>query len=150
MADPEVAAAPLLEAPSVIESQPGTHPLPVADVDVDAYCLTHNETSTGVAMPLQRPSGATEGQLVLPPNARCVLPNAQVIDRDSVGRLSAVTGDEGFAASVLLERAVLRADEPIGEATVSSAERAVIDSAGIPEYVSIRQRRYGDCQGRSR
>ena len=25
---------------------------PVADADVDVYCLTHNETSTGVAMPL--------------------------------------------------------------------------------------------------
>jgi phosphoserine aminotransferase len=26
--------------------------------DVDAYCLTHNETSTGVAAPLRRPDGA--------------------------------------------------------------------------------------------
>ncbi|HEX2381937.1 MAG TPA: phosphoserine transaminase [Acidimicrobiales bacterium] len=64
----EVAGAPFLEAPSIIESAPGTHPLPVADADVDAYCLTHNETSTGVAMPLQRPdrsSGASGEQLVL-------------------------------------------------------------------------------------
>src|SRR3954471_11560871 len=56
-----VAAAPFLADPSVIKSEPGTHPLPVADADVDAYCLTHNETSTGVAMPVQRPTGATEG-----------------------------------------------------------------------------------------
>jgi len=61
----EVAGAPFLDAPSIIESAPGTHPLPVADADVDAYCLTHNETSTGVAMPLQRPDGSTESQLVL-------------------------------------------------------------------------------------
>jgi phosphoserine aminotransferase len=61
----EVTAAPFLEQPSIIESAPGTHPLPVADGDVDAYCLTHNETSTGVAVPLQRPDGATGGQLVL-------------------------------------------------------------------------------------
>jgi phosphoserine aminotransferase len=61
----EVAAAPFLEQPSVIESPPGTHPLPVADPAVDAYCLTHNETSTGVAMPLQRPEGVTADQLVL-------------------------------------------------------------------------------------
>jgi phosphoserine aminotransferase len=64
----EVAAAPFLEPPSIIESAPGTHPLPVADNDVDAYCLTHNETSTGVAMPLHRPDGAPadqSGQLVL-------------------------------------------------------------------------------------
>ena len=60
-----VAAAPFLEAPSVIASEPGTHPSPVADPDVDAYALTHNETSTGVSMPLHRPAGATDGQLVL-------------------------------------------------------------------------------------
>jgi phosphoserine aminotransferase len=61
----EVAGAPFLEQPSIIESAPGTHPLPVADATVDAYCLTHNETSTGVAMPLQRPDGASADQLVL-------------------------------------------------------------------------------------
>jgi len=44
---------------------PGTHPEAVADADVDAYALTHNETSTGVSMPLARPAGATDDQLVL-------------------------------------------------------------------------------------
>ena len=52
------AAAPHLQEPSFLFADPGTHPLPVADPDVDAYCLTHNETSTGVAMPLERPTGA--------------------------------------------------------------------------------------------
>jgi len=51
-------AAPHLDDPEVIASEPGTHPLPVANSDVDAYALTHNETSTGVAMPLVRPEGA--------------------------------------------------------------------------------------------
>jgi phosphoserine aminotransferase len=60
-----VAAAPFLDEPSVITSEPGTHPVAVADPDVDAYALTHNETSTGVSMPLARPAGATDGQLVL-------------------------------------------------------------------------------------
>ena len=53
-----VAATPHLKEPSFLFADPGTHPLPVADPEVDAYCLTHNETSTGVAMPLQRPEGA--------------------------------------------------------------------------------------------
>jgi phosphoserine aminotransferase len=52
------AAAPHLQEPSNLFAEPGTHPLPVADPEVDAYCLTHNETSTGVAMPLERPAGA--------------------------------------------------------------------------------------------
>ncbi len=52
------AAAPHLREPANLFAEPGTHPLPVADAEVDAYCLTHNETSTGVAMPLERPHGA--------------------------------------------------------------------------------------------
>jgi len=52
------AAAPFLGDPQIIESDFGTHPLPVA-ADVDFYALTHNETSTGVAMPVVRPGGTT-------------------------------------------------------------------------------------------
>jgi phosphoserine aminotransferase len=48
--------APHLDEPSVIASEPGTHPAAVAEEGVDAYCLTHNETSTGVAMPIARPA----------------------------------------------------------------------------------------------
>jgi phosphoserine aminotransferase len=61
------AAAPHLGAPEVISSEPGTHPEAVADVRVDAYALTHNETSTGVAMALHRPEGvsADEGLVLV-------------------------------------------------------------------------------------
>ncbi len=59
------AAAPWLEAPSVIESPPGTHPAARAEHGLDAYALTHNETSTGVAMPVRRVAGADDGALVL-------------------------------------------------------------------------------------
>ncbi|HEX7277526.1 MAG TPA: phosphoserine transaminase [Acidimicrobiales bacterium] len=59
------AAAPFLDDPDVIESAPGTHPSPRANPEVDAYAFTHNETSTGVAMPLRRPVGAADGSLVL-------------------------------------------------------------------------------------
>ncbi|HUK69256.1 MAG TPA: phosphoserine transaminase [Streptosporangiaceae bacterium] len=53
-----VADAPWLAEPSVISSPPGTHPLPSAEDGVDVYALTHNETSTGVAMPIERVGGA--------------------------------------------------------------------------------------------
>jgi phosphoserine aminotransferase len=58
-------AAPHLGDPQVLTADPGTHPLAQASAGIDAYCLTHNETSTGVAMPLTRPEGADEGSLVL-------------------------------------------------------------------------------------
>jgi phosphoserine aminotransferase len=57
-------AAPFLADPVVVTSEPGTHPTVPSDGDVDLYALTHNETSTGVAMRLTRPVGAAEGQLV--------------------------------------------------------------------------------------
>ena len=56
--------APFLSDPSVVKVDPGTHPSPVAEAGVDLYALTHNETSTGVAMPIARVAGADPGALV--------------------------------------------------------------------------------------
>jgi len=56
--------APFLDDPSVIACDPGSHPQPVAEVGVDLYALTHNETSTGVMMPIRRVDGADAGALV--------------------------------------------------------------------------------------
>ena len=58
-------AAPWLADPSVLAAPPGTHPWPQAEAGIDAYALTHNETSTGVAMPIRRVPGADDGALVL-------------------------------------------------------------------------------------
>ncbi len=52
------ADAPHLDDPEVITSEVGTHPVALARDDVDLYALTHNETSTGVMMPIARPEGA--------------------------------------------------------------------------------------------
>ncbi|GAA1980582.1 phosphoserine transaminase [Kitasatospora viridis] len=61
-----VKAVPWLDDPTVVKSEVGSHPLPVAEAGVDVYALTHNETSTGVAMPIRRPAGtAGDGSLVL-------------------------------------------------------------------------------------
>jgi phosphoserine aminotransferase len=58
-------AAPWLADPSVVKSDPGTHPFPAAEAGIDAYAFTHNETSTGVAMPIKRVAGADDGALML-------------------------------------------------------------------------------------
>ena len=52
-------AAPHLGEPTVVSSDVGTHPTLAAEDGIDVYALTHNETSTGVAMDLQRPAGTT-------------------------------------------------------------------------------------------
>ncbi len=49
------AAAPWLSDPQIVESAPGTRPVPVAaPEDVDVHAWTHNETSTGVMQDLTR------------------------------------------------------------------------------------------------
>jgi phosphoserine aminotransferase len=58
-------AAPWLDEPTVIRAAPGSHPEPSAETGADAYALTHNETSTGVAMPIRRPAGLDADALVL-------------------------------------------------------------------------------------
>ncbi|MFC5176827.1 phosphoserine transaminase [Nocardioides taihuensis] len=54
-----VQAAPWLADPSVIASDPGSRPEPVAEEGVDAYAWAHNETSTAVMAPVRRPAGTT-------------------------------------------------------------------------------------------
>jgi len=57
-------AAPFLDDPVVVTTEPGTHPELTAEAGVDLYALTHNETSTGVMMPVRRVEGADDGALV--------------------------------------------------------------------------------------
>jgi len=54
-----VKEAPHLKDPQVIASEVGTHPTALTDESVDLYALTHNETSTGVMMSIERPAGAS-------------------------------------------------------------------------------------------
>ncbi len=44
--------------PTIIKSEPGTHPYAVSEDGIDLFALTHNETSTGVCAPIIRPAGA--------------------------------------------------------------------------------------------
>ncbi len=63
------ATAPFLGAPEIIDAPAGSRPEHRFVADADAYCYPHNETSTGVMVPVERPSGtSTPGitdQLVL-------------------------------------------------------------------------------------
>jgi phosphoserine aminotransferase len=60
-----VTRVPFLAEPAVLTAPPGSAPSLVATPSVDAYCWPHNETSTGVMLPVVRPEGADEGALVL-------------------------------------------------------------------------------------
>jgi phosphoserine aminotransferase len=57
--------APFLADPVIVKADPGSAPEPVSDPSVDVIAWAHNETSTGVAVPVNRPAGTTDDQLVL-------------------------------------------------------------------------------------
>jgi phosphoserine aminotransferase len=57
--------APFLADSTIIKSEPGTRPAAKAEAGVDVYAWPQNETSTGVAAPVQRVAGADDGSLVL-------------------------------------------------------------------------------------
>jgi phosphoserine aminotransferase len=52
-----VAANPFLGDPIIVKADPGSAPEPQSDPSVDVVAWAHNETSTGVAVPIQRPAG---------------------------------------------------------------------------------------------
>ena len=57
--------APMIGDPEVIKTEPGSHPLPKVSADIDTYALTHNETSTGVMMPIIRPAGSSDSLVLV-------------------------------------------------------------------------------------
>ena len=123
------ARAPWLKEPSVIASEPGTHPLPRAEAGVDAYALTHNETSTGVRMDIRRPAGADPGSLVL-------------VDATSAAGALPVDPAE-FDAYYFAPQKVFGADGGLWLALLSPAALARIDEIAasgryIPEFLSLK------------
>lgn len=52
-----VAKNPFIGDPIIVKTDPGTAPQPQSDPSVDAVAWAHNETSTGVSVPVQRPDG---------------------------------------------------------------------------------------------
>jgi phosphoserine aminotransferase len=59
------AGAPFLADPVVLEAEPGDAPAPVADPEADAIAWAHNETSTGVMLPVKRPDGADDALVLI-------------------------------------------------------------------------------------
>ncbi|HEY1854885.1 MAG TPA: phosphoserine transaminase [Solirubrobacterales bacterium] len=59
------ADAPFLADPILVEAEPGDAPAPRADAAADVIGWAHNETSTGVMVPVQRPEGAGEALVLI-------------------------------------------------------------------------------------
>jgi phosphoserine aminotransferase len=60
-----VAKNPFIGDPIVIKAEPGSAPEPQGDPSVDVIAWAHNETSTGVAVPISRPADSGEALIVI-------------------------------------------------------------------------------------
>lgn len=120
--------APWLSEPTVITTDPGTHGELVAEAGVDAYALTHNETSTGVAAPIARVAGADEDSLVLvdaTSGAGGLPVDISETDVYYFAPQKSFASDGGLWIAVMSPRAIARVEE--------------IDASGryVPEFFSL-------------
>jgi len=109
-----VTAAPFLEDPTVIESGFQTHPALVAEAGVDAYVWAHNETSTGVMVPVERIAGVDDDALMLvdATSAAGALPvDITQADVYFFAPQKALASDGGLWLAVFSPAAIARAEE---------------------------------------
>jgi phosphoserine aminotransferase len=59
------AGAPFLAEPILIEAPPGDAPAPAAEPSADVIAWAHNETSTGVMVPVERPEGTGDALVLI-------------------------------------------------------------------------------------
>ena len=118
------ASAPFLADPIVVKADPGDAPAPISDPSADVVAWAHNETSTGVMVPVVRPAGdalvlidATSGAGGLP---------VQISDTDAYY----FAPQKGFASDGGLWLAVL---------SPAAIERIESDKPNrwIPEFLSL-------------
>jgi phosphoserine aminotransferase len=105
--------APFLGEPTVIKSEPGSHPVATAEAGIDVYALTHNETSTGVAMPILRPAG-TDGALVLvdaTSAAGGLMVDAKEFDTYYFAPQKSFASDGGLWIAIMSPAAIARAEK---------------------------------------
>ncbi|MBT1181582.1 phosphoserine transaminase [Bifidobacterium sp. CP2] len=129
------ANAPFLEDPAVYEGEPGTYQLPEWTEDVDAYCWAHNETSTGVAAPVDRVPGSVEqGALTLVDgtSAAGALPvDVNRTDAYYFSPQKAFGSDGGLWVAILSPAAVERAERIESNAGLPGASR------WVPPFLSL-------------
>jgi phosphoserine aminotransferase len=105
--------APFLGEPTVIKTEPGSHPVSVLEAGIDVYAMTHNETSTGVAMPIIRPAG-TDGALVLvdaTSAAGGLLVDAKEFDTYYFAPQKSFASDGGLWIAIMSPAAIARAEK---------------------------------------
>jgi phosphoserine aminotransferase len=121
------ARAPHLAEPEILSSHPGTHPEPRPNPEIDLYAFTHNETSTGVTMPVRRPDGASGLVAVDATSGAAGLPvDPAEFDVDYFAPQKCFASDGGLWVALLSPAAIERS------AAIAAGGRWIPDSLSLP------------------
>ena len=107
------AAAPFLADPILIEAEPGDAPPPTADPAADVLAWAHNETSTGVMVPVERPADAGEALVLIDATSGAGGLPVDIAQTDAYyfAPQKAFGGDGGLWLAVLSPAAIARIEQ---------------------------------------
>ena len=122
-----VAANPFVGEPIVIKAEAGSAPVPTSDPSVDAIAWAHNETSTGVALPVQRPAGAGDALVLIDATSAAGGLPVNITDVDTYY----FAPQKNFAADGGLWLAVM------SPAALARVEKIAASGRWVPEFLSL-------------
>ena len=105
--------APFLGEPSVIKAEPGSHPAAVAESGIDLYALTHNETSTGVSMPIIRPANIGDALVAVDATSAAggLMVDAKEFDTYYFAPQKSFASDGGLWIAIMSPAAIARVEK---------------------------------------
>ena len=105
--------APFLGEPSVIKSEPGSHPAAVAESGIDLYALTHNETSAGVSMPIIRPANIGDALVAVDATSAAggLMVDAKEFDTYYFAPQKSFASDGGLWIAIMSPAAIARVEK---------------------------------------
>ncbi len=135
-----VANNPFVGDPIVIKADAGSAPEPQADPSVDVIAWAHNETSTGVAVPVQRPAGSGNALIVIDATSAAGGLPVDVTDVDAYyfAPQKNFAGDGGLWLAVVSPAALARIE------SIAASGRWVPDFLSLPIAVdnSVKNQTY--------
>ncbi len=119
--------APFLEDPVVVSAEPGDAPAPRADPSCDALAWAHNETSTGVMVPVERPPDSGESLVLIDATSGAAGLPVDVAHADAYY----FAPQKGFASDGGLWLALL------SPAAIERIQRVAASGRWIPPFLSL-------------
>jgi phosphoserine aminotransferase len=118
---------PFVGEPIVIKADPGSAPEPQSDPSVDVIAWAHNETSTGVAVPVTRPDGAGDALVVIDATSGAGGLPVDIADTDAYY----FAPQKNFASDGGLWLAIL------SPAALSRIEAIAASGRWVPDFLSL-------------